>query len=160
MWRVATSDTLSVPPGMAATLPSRAAGASPLLLHCNAAPSVSFRHRRRWQRPAASRHDGRVAQLLLPVARRWLPAAAPPGVNGARGGIAASGSGAGAAAGEAPYRGNEEQGSLWMVFLATAVVVCGSFCWVCPLQLVNSDRIGLNPTIYLFKWALDWEGPR
>jgi hypothetical protein len=33
-------------------------------------------------------------------------------------------------------------------------------CWVCPLQLVISDRIGLNPTIYLFKWALDWEGPR
>jgi hypothetical protein len=31
-------------------------------------------------------------------------------------------------------------------------------CWVCPLQLVISDRIGLNPTIYLFKWALDWEG--
>uniref|UniRef100_A0A804RC31 Uncharacterized protein n=1 Tax=Zea mays TaxID=4577 RepID=A0A804RC31_MAIZE len=33
-------------------------------------------------------------------------------------------------------------------------------CWVCPLQLIISDRIGLNPTIYLFKWALDWEGPR
>ena len=31
----------------------------------------------------------------------------------------------------------------------------GEFCWVCPLQLVISERIGLNPTIYLFKWVLD-----
>ncbi|ONL98314.1 hypothetical protein ZEAMMB73_Zm00001d029251 [Zea mays] len=140
--------------GLAATLPSPAAGASPLLLHCNAAPSVSFRHRRRWQRPAATRHDGRVAQLLLPVARRWLPAAAPPGVNGARGGIAASGSGAGAVAGEAPYRGNEGQGSLWMVFLATAVVVCGSFefgtCvgYSAPAQAGIVSDIGLSNSEY------------
>jgi len=109
---------------MAATLPSSGA-ASPLLLHCNAAPSVSFRHRRRWQRPTATRHDGRGAQQLPLLVARCLPAAVPPGANGACGAIAASG--AGAAAGKAPYRGSKGQGSLWMVFLATAVVVCGSF---------------------------------
>jgi hypothetical protein len=33
-------------------------------------------------------------------------------------------------------------------------------CWVRPLHLVISDRIGLNPTIHLLKRALDWDGPR
>jgi hypothetical protein len=43
--------------------------------------------------------------------------------------------------------------------LVTLAIISSS-CWVCPLQLVISDRIGLNPTIYLLKRALDWEGPR
>ncbi|XP_066392141.1 sugar transporter ERD6-like 16 isoform X2 [Miscanthus floridulus] len=136
---------------MAATLPLSGA-ASPLLLHCNAAPSVSFRHRRRWQRPTATRHDGRGAQQLPLLVARFLPAAVPPGANGACGAIAASGPGA--AAWKAPYRGSEGQGSLWMVFLATAVVVCGSFefgtCvgYSAPAQAGIVSDIGLSNSEY------------
>ncbi|WVZ57039.1 hypothetical protein U9M48_007483 [Paspalum notatum var. saurae] len=100
---------------MAASLPSSAAASPPPLLRRNAAPPLSFRHSRRWRRPAAVRKDGRSAQLALPPAAR-------PGSNGASGAISA------AAAGKAlPYKGREGQGSPWMVFLATAVAVCGSF---------------------------------
>ncbi|XP_066392805.1 sugar transporter ERD6-like 7 isoform X1 [Miscanthus floridulus] len=136
---------------MAATHPLSGA-ASPLLLHCNAAPSVSFRHRRRWQRPTATRHDGRGAQQLPLLVARSLPAAVPPGANGACGAIAASGPGA--AAWKAPYRGSEGQGSLWMVFLATAVVVCGSFefgtCvgYSAPAQAGIVSDIGLSNSEY------------
>ncbi|CAN6294994.1 unnamed protein product [Urochloa humidicola] len=56
---------------------------------------------------------------------RWLPPAAPTGCNSTRGVTLTAA--AAAAEWEAPYRGNEGQGSLWMVLLATAVVVCGSF---------------------------------
>ena len=53
---------------------------------------------------------------------RWLPPPAPTGCSGASGANPTA-----EAAGEAPYRGSEAQGSLWMVLLATVVVVCGSF---------------------------------
>ncbi|CAN6325139.1 unnamed protein product, partial [Urochloa humidicola] len=61
---------------------------------------------------------------------------------------------AAAAAGEAPYRGSEGQGSLWMVLLATAVVVCGSFefgtCvgYSAPAQAGIVSDIGLSNSEY------------
>ncbi|RLN40663.1 hypothetical protein C2845_PM01G15900 [Panicum miliaceum] len=105
---------------MAATLPSSAA-APALLLRRHTAASLSSGCRRRWQRPAARRRDGPGAPLGMRGAR-WLPPAAPTGCSGARGATPTA-----AAVGEAPYRGSEAQGSLWMVLLAAAVVVCGSF---------------------------------
>lgn len=31
-------------------------------------------------------------------------------------------------------------------------------CWMCPLQSIIRDWIGINPTNHLFNWTLDWEG--
>jgi hypothetical protein len=39
-------------------------------------------------------------------------------------------------------------------------LVMRTYRWVCPLQPVNRDQIGLNPTNRLFNRALDSEGPR
>jgi MFS transporter, SP family, ERD6-like sugar transporter len=103
---------------MALTLPPSAA-ALRLLRRPGCAPSVSVRRRRRWQ-CAAARRDGRGAQLKLP-GQRWLPPASPD--EGKRPhGVAAA-----VVAGDAPYGGSKGKGSLWMVFLSTAVAVCGSF---------------------------------
>ncbi|RCV44701.1 hypothetical protein SETIT_9G395700v2 [Setaria italica] len=138
---------LPAPPRMAATLPSSAA-ASPLLLRRHAAASLSSRCRRRWQRPAATRRDAPGAPLAMRDAR-WLPPAAPTGCNGARGATRTA-----AAAGEAPHRGSEGQGSLWMVLFATAVVVCGSFefgtCvgYSAPAQVGIVSDIGLSNSEY------------
>ncbi|CAL4939564.1 unnamed protein product [Urochloa decumbens] len=143
--------TLPAPPHMAATLPPSAA-ASPLLRRRHTAASLSSSCRRRWQRSAATRCDGPGAPLPMRGAR-WLPPAAPTGCNGARG---AAPTAAAAAAGEAPYRyrGSEGQGSLRMVLLATAVVVCGSFefgtCvgYSAPAQAGIVSDIGLSNSEY------------
>ncbi|XP_034575047.1 sugar transporter ERD6-like 16 isoform X2 [Setaria viridis] len=146
MWR-SPHMILPAPPRMAATLPSSAA-ASPLLLRRHAAASLSSRCRRRWQRPAATRRDAPGAPLAMRDAR-WLPPAAPTGCNGARGATRTA-----AAAGEAPHRGSEGQGSLWMVLFATAVVVCGSFefgtCvgYSAPAQVGIVSDIGLSNSEY------------
>ncbi|KAL6593787.1 hypothetical protein ACP70R_048688 [Stipagrostis hirtigluma subsp. patula] len=130
---------------MAATLPSPAAASPPPLLRRSPAPaSLSFRRRRRWHYRPAARHDVRGSRLA-----RWAPAAPlPPGDNGARGATAA------AAAGEASCRGSEGRGSLWMVFLSTAVAVCGSFefgtCvgYSAPAQVGIVRDIGLSNSQY------------
>ena len=116
---------LPAPPRMAATLPSSAV-APALRLRRHTAASLSSHCRRRWQGPAARRGDGPGAPLEMRGAR-WLPPPAPTGCSGASGATPTAAAAAAAAAGEAPYRGSEAQGSLWMVLLATAVVVCGSF---------------------------------
>ncbi|KAG2551733.1 sugar transporter ERD6-like 7 isoform X2 [Panicum virgatum] len=128
---------------MAATLPSSAA-APALLLRRHTAASLSSRCRQRWQRPAARRRDDPGAPLEIRGAR-WLPPPAPTGCSGASGATPTA-----EAAGEAPYRGSEAQGSLWMVLLATAVVVCGSFefgtCvgYSAPAQAGIVSDIGLS----------------
>jgi hypothetical protein len=124
---------LPAPPRMAATLPSSAA-ASPLLLRRNTAASPYSRCRQRWQHPAATRRDGPGAPLPMRSARR-LPPAAPSGCNGARGDTLTA---AATATGEAPYSRSEGKGSLWMVLVATAVVVCGSFEFGTCVRTSNS----------------------
>jgi hypothetical protein len=98
-------------------LPS--AAASRLLHRPGCAPSISVHRRRRWQCVAA-RRDGRGAQLMLP-GQRWLPPASSDEGKHPRGVAAA------VVTGGAPYRGIKGKGSLWIVFLSTAVAVCGSF---------------------------------
>ncbi|PAN49561.1 hypothetical protein PAHAL_9G456100 [Panicum hallii] len=138
---------LPAPPRMAATLPSSAV-APALLLRRHTGASLSSRCRRRWQRPAARRREGPGAPLGMRGARE-LPPAAPDRCSGARGATPAA-----AAAGEAPYRGSEAQGSLWMVLLATAVVVCGSLefgtCvgYSAPAQAGIVGDIGLSNSEY------------
>jgi hypothetical protein len=75
---------------------------------------------------------------------RELPPAAPDRCSGARGATPAA-----AAAGEAPYRGSEAQGSLWMVLLATAVVVCGSLEFGTCVR-TYSDLAISHITAYIF----------
>jgi len=136
------------PPRMSATLPS-AAVAPALRLRRHTAASLSSHCRRRWQGPAARRGDGPGAPLEMRGAR-WLPPPAPTGCSGASGATPTAAAAAAAAAGEAPYRGSEAQGSLWMVLLATAVVVCGSFefgtCvgYSAPAQAGIVSDIGLS----------------
>ncbi|XP_039826634.1 sugar transporter ERD6-like 7 isoform X2 [Panicum virgatum] len=136
------------PPRMAATLPSSAV-APALRLRRHTAASLSSHCRRRWQGPAARRGDGPGAPLEMRGAR-WLPPPAPTGCSGASGATPTAAAAAAAAAGEAPYRGSEAQGSLWMVLLATAVVVCGSFefgtCvgYSAPAQAGIVSDIGLS----------------
>nr|CAB3495852.1 unnamed protein product [Digitaria exilis] len=140
---------LPAPPLVAATLRSPAT-ASAVLLRRHAAASLSFRCRWRWQRSAVTGRDGPGAPLATRGAR-WLRPAAPTGGNGVGG---ATPTAAGAAAGEAPYRGSEGKGSLRTVLLATAVAVCGSFVfgtcvgYSAPAQAGIVSDIGLSNSEY------------
>ncbi|KAF8728763.1 hypothetical protein HU200_018041 [Digitaria exilis] len=140
---------LPAPPLVAPTLHSPAT-APAVLLRRHVAASLSFRCRRRWQCSAATGRDGPGAPLAMRGAR-WRRPAAPTGGNGAGG---ATPTAAGAAAGEAPYRGSEGKGSLWTVLLATAVAVCGSFVfgtcvgYSAPAQAGIVSDIGLSNSEY------------
>ncbi|GJN07801.1 hypothetical protein PR202_ga25665 [Eleusine coracana subsp. coracana] len=127
---------------MAVTLTPCAAASALLLLPRRSCGASSVCRSRRWQR-AASRRDDSGSQLELPGERWPPPAAADDGKRTRRVDTAA-------AVGDAPYGGSKGQGSLWMVFLSTAVAVWGSFefgtCvgYSAPTQAGIMSDIGLS----------------
>ncbi|KAK3151689.1 hypothetical protein QOZ80_3AG0249250 [Eleusine coracana subsp. coracana] len=131
---------------MAVTLTPCAAASALLLLPRRSCGASSVCRSRRWQR-AASRRDDSGSQLELPGERWPPPAAADDGKRTRRVDTAA-------AVGDAPYGGSKGQGSLWMVFLSTAVAVWGSFefgtCvgYSAPTQAGIMSDIGLSNSQY------------
>ncbi|GJN31556.1 hypothetical protein PR202_gb19968 [Eleusine coracana subsp. coracana] len=127
---------------MAVTLTSCATASALLLLPRRSCDASSVCRSRRWQR-AASRRDDSGPRLELPGERWPPPAAADDGKRTRRVDTAA-------AVGDAPYGGSKGQGSLWMVFLSTAVAVWGSFefgtCvgYSAPTQARIMSDIGLS----------------